>query len=326
MRHRPAPRHAARALRRSVLRTAPVTVFALGAAVLAPAAVAHAGTTAAAAATASFSTDGRTFTFTAAAGQDDRVTVIRGVSDGNAVYDLTDTYAITAGNGCTYPDAAVTTHVVCTAVDTVPKTESYLPAAVYNLGDGSDHFTLTDHAGGVLYWNTQVNGGTGNDSISLAMASDSIDYIYGNSGNDAVTVSGPGSVHVSGGAGNDTVNAAETTGFNVLAGGGGNDTVKGGSYGGVIEGDQGNDTLHGSSGNDTLFGDQGNDTVYGAGGDDVVWGNSGNDKLYGGTGNDQVLGGPGDDTLYGNSGNDTLRGGPGTDRISGGTGRNTITS
>jgi hypothetical protein len=59
---------------------------------------------------------------------------------------------------------------------------------------------------------------------------------------------------VSAGAGNDTVNAAGSTGNNVLLGGGGNDTITGGSDRDVLVGGQGADVLSGGSGDDVLIG------------------------------------------------------------------------
>jgi hypothetical protein len=59
---------------------------------------------------------------------------------------------------------------------------------------------------------------------------------------------------VSAGAGNDAVNAAGSTGNNVLLGGGGNDVITGGSDRDVLVGGAGADALSGGSGDDVLVG------------------------------------------------------------------------
>ncbi|WOS62026.1 calcium-binding protein [Sinorhizobium fredii] len=73
----------------------------------------------------------------------------------------------------------------------------------------------------------------------------------------------------------------------------------------------------GTSGNDTFSGitDGGStaDILKGFAGNDTLSGGNGNDLLYGGDGNDSLTGGNDNDTLYGEAGDDTLTGSAGND-------------
>jgi Ca2+-binding RTX toxin-like protein len=66
---------------------------------------------------------------------------------------------------------------------------------------------------------------------------------------------------LSGGPGNNTLDASGYTGIVRLAGGEGNDTLRGGSGSDVLRGGLGDDTLTGNAGNDLLDGGMGSDTV-----------------------------------------------------------------
>lgn len=145
--------------------------------------------------------------------------------------------------------------------------------------------------------------------------------VNGNGGNDSLTVSSldnvfTGRVILSGGEGNDTLNAsgAKTV------------TPKVGSTPAVttpihtrLFGGAGNDKLTGGIGNDTLLGEGGNDTLTGGNGDDGLSGGIDNDKLDGGKGNDTLLGDAGKDTLTGGDGADICLGGDDDDTVNGGT-------
>ena len=98
---------------------------------------------------------------------------------------------------------------------------------------------------------------------------------------------------LSGGAGDNKLDAVDFTGMTTLAGGDGDDELIGG---------------HAA---DVLWGGEGNDLLTGHDGDDTLGGGAGNDVLSGGRGDDVVLGGLGDDRVEGNEGQDTLAGGNG---------------
>lgn len=159
-------------------------------------------------------------------------------------------------------------------------------------GSGSD--TLKGEAGADTLTGAdgldQLDGGDGSDVVSesananmtLADSSLTIASIV-----EAMTSIERASL--TGGAGNNTLNA---TGFTV-----GSVTLSGGN---------GNDSLLGTSLNDSLDGGAGNDTLIANAGDDVLTGSAGNDVLQGGSGEDSLSGGAGNDSLDGGSGTDRL--------------------
>ncbi len=148
-------------------------------------------------------------------------------------------------------------------------------------------YTLTDDQGDTSSANltlhivtNEIQGSTGNDTITGTAANDAIE----------------------GFAGNDTI-----------YGGAGNDIIKGGAGDDKLYGDAGDDQIYGGDGNDTIYGGTGNDLISGDAGNDILYGEAGNDTLRGGAGNDVLDGGAGNDVLYGGAGNDTLTGGLGSD-------------
>jgi Ca2+-binding RTX toxin-like protein len=153
---------------------------------------------------------------------------------------------------------------------------------------------------------------------------------------------------LTGGPGNNQLNASNFSGRATLAGGGGDDTLAGG---------RGNDRLDGGPGVDVVsaFGDvnftlkntslagEGTDVLSGieranlsvSGGAHVVnaaafsgqvtlTGGAGNDTLTGGPNADSLDGGAGNDLLTGGAGNDTLRGGTNDDALTGGLGNDSL--
>ncbi len=140
-----------------------------------------------------------------------------------------------------------------------------------------------------------MEGGNGNDILTLANGGTASIEAWGNSGDDWLS-GDDGADSLFGGVGND-----------LLEGGTGKDTLNGGSDTDGLYGSDGDDSLYGVDGNDTrvlvtinlqsgpisfyggLYGGIGNDTLDGGAGDDWLDGGVGNDKLYGGTGNDTFL-------------------------------------
>lgn len=121
------------------------------------------------------------------------------------------------------------------------------------------------------------------------MATGSTPIIYGDDGNDTLTVKSTSDAHVEGGTGHDT-----------LIGGAGNDYLIGG---------QGDDEIIGGAGNDSIYGDDGVQADP-TGGNDVIYGGSGNDWISGGAGNDFIDVGTTtqDDVAWGDAGDDYLKG------------------
>lgn len=127
--------------------------------------------------------------------------------------------------------------------------------------------------------------------------------IFGNGGDDTITISEQFQYFVYGGSGNDTVTVAQTA----------SDAADRVTQ--IVHGQDGNDRLTLGRGNDHATGGDGNDTVSGQDGDDSLWGNAGNDLLAGDNGNDLVNGGEGNDTITLGTGEDTIDGGAGIDTL-----------
>jgi Ca2+-binding RTX toxin-like protein len=221
-------------------------------------------------------------------------------------------------------------------------------------GGGDDQITSLGNFGGVLGFSgdARIDGGPGNDTITVEAGSVTTIFVDGGPGNDTIIaregrgmtiVGGEGndtitatdsirSVTVDGGLGNDvlTVSASGLSGLNVT-GGPGNDVLRIGNapLGGTIDGGPGNDVIEYAGFSQNLlriFGGEGSDELRG--------GAAGNVVLDGGPGNDHIsaaavigsglpeyvlLGGDGNDELTSTgSGKHILNGGPGNDHLMGG--------
>ena len=133
----------------------------------------------------------------------------------------------------------------------------------------------------------------------------------------AFTLSGIERATLTGGLGDNVLDASAFTGSVTLAGGEGNDTLLGGSGDDLLDGGLGTDVVSGGAGNDEIRGGGGaGDTLAGGAGDDVIRGSD--------DGGDVITGGPGRDRIFGNGGNDTISGGPGDDIVDGGPGDDII--
>lgn len=169
-----------------------------------------------------------------------------------------------------------------------------------------------------------INGLDGNDTLTGGIGND---ILAGGLGVDRVVESGDVNFTLTNtrltGNGTDTLNSIETV---FLTGGAGNNTLDASSFTGNVQlnGGFGDDQLKAGSKGNNLFGGSGNDTLIGGAGDDGLFGDNQNDLLQGGAGNDELKGGAGNDILNGNEGNDDLRGESGNDTINGGTGFDSI--
>jgi len=94
---------------------------------------------------------------------------------------------------------------------------------------------------------------------------------------------------VNGGAGDDSVSIASAIELPVtMRGGLGNDTLIGGSGPDKLVGGEGNDKLSGRGGSDMIFGGRGSDELFGGAGNDVLRGGP-LDTLHGGEGHNTLI-------------------------------------
>lgn len=229
----------------------------------------------------------RELSYTAAAGQTNKLTVTEAYPDATDHTDVTfaidDVVPISIGRGCVYPDSADRTKVLCTVV-TVDSQSPY-NILTMDLGNGNDVLDFTNKTGEAYYGNS-ISLGAGKDKLTDRGSVDA-NGVDGGAGDDTITA-GPASF-VRGGDGNDTI----TTNGDIAEGGLGNDVLRGGADGQLLYGNNGNDTIYGGPGGDNLYGGAGNDVMWGNSGVDYMWGNNGNDKLYGGPAKDILSGGTG---------------------------------
>ena len=147
-----------------------------------------------------------------------------------------------------------------------------------------------------------VNGGRGNDVITVDSSVNLPTKIYGSDGDDTIT----------GGFGADRIIAGD-----------GNDVVYAGNAKDIVYGEAGDDYLRGGSGTDLCDGGDGRDTIIADTGNDHLWGGANPDNLRGGVGDDDLHGGGGLDGLHGEAGDDFLAGDRGVDHLFPGPGDNT---
>jgi len=183
-------------------------------------------------------------------------------------------------------------------------------AGVDSLAGDAGQDTLQGQGG-----NDWLDGGEGIDQLDGGMgAAFLLDEVAGNvrldadgmhsdRGDSATSERGLKGVTLTGGDGDDFIDASGYLAGNVvLRGAGGADFLIGGMRSDILAGGDGDDTLSGEGGNDQLSGD------------------AGNDRVRGGAGIDSLAGGAGNDTLDGQGGIDWLDGGEGIDDIDGGMG------
>jgi Ca2+-binding RTX toxin-like protein len=119
-------------------------------------------------------------------------------------------------------------------------------------GQGDDILDITGADAGITFSGGRINGNSGNDSITVALAAN-------------MTTSGTNAATINGGQGNDIIN-------------------QNGTFNAVISGDDGADRLTSSNGNDTIYGGAGADTINGGTNDGR------GDTLVGGDGVDTFIG------------------------------------
>ncbi len=238
---------------------------------------------------------------------------------------------------------------VVTGVETVQQTFalSSVSRIVFDAGAANDRFEFATP----LTVPVILSGGDGNDTLIGSSGNDTLtgglgeDCLYGGDGTDRVIESASfgfdvfefslnlksgltiaehnhlGSIEevdLTGGTGDDTLQAANFPGRATLRGGGGNDVLSGTADADFLDGGDGADSILGRSGGDNLFGGAGNDTLQGELGNDTIDGGADADIVLGQQGNDSLVGGTGRDVLIGSVGNDSVDGGDGDDLVLGG--------
>ena len=220
-------------------------------------------------------------------------------------------------------------------------------------GSGADAADYGSAAAGIV---GNLTTGVATDGLGGTDTLDSIERIWGGTGNDSLTGSSiptvPGFYGLFGNAGNDTINGlgfvwnnadhfgeagairvnlsagALTLGGVLLAAGTGQDASGGiNTFQNVLAASGsniGNDILQGGAAGEWLIGNGGNDTIDGGGGNDTLAGGTGNDSLLGAEGNDSAFGDSGNDVIEGGIGNDSLFGQDGQDSVTGGDGADSI--
>ena len=167
-------------------------------------------------------------------------------------------------------------------------------------GDGDDVINAQGGSGDFL------SGGDGDDTLNggggtrdRIVEQGNVDFVLTN---DSLS-----------GLGNDVIGGIDLA---ILTGGSGENRLDASGFSGrvTLDGSTGDDTLIGGSNRDLLIGGSGNDDLDGGGDHDFLLGGSGNDFLLGNQGEDTILGEGGNDTLQGGRDQDTLDGGSGFDR------------
>lgn len=213
---------------------------------------------------------------------------------------------------------------------------------------------------------TMLTGGGGDDTITGGTAIDvlvesgDVNFTLTDStltGLGADSFTSIEKIALTGGSGNNMLDASASSRAVTLSGGDGNDTLIGGAVADVLFGEAGNDQLTGNGGADALLAGDGIDRLVESGDNDFTLGSgsldgaandtinafeeaeltggasantiivttfAGSVTLHGGDGNDSLEGTALDDVLDGGAGDDTLKGEEGSDTLDGGSGADNL--
>lgn len=145
-----------------------------------------------------------------------------------------------------------------------------------------------------------VSGSAGDDVISLSGRSIEVWVTINGATLTGSPFSGVAKVLVNGGDGDDSISLARLSINGTANGGRGHDTLVGSAGNDVLNGEDGNDSLDGRDGDDVLLGGSGNDGLIGGFGIDQFNGEAGDDSLNAldGIGDALLDGGDGSDTAH----------------------------
>jgi Ca2+-binding RTX toxin-like protein len=155
-----------------------------------------------------------------------------------------------------------------------------------------------------------LSGGGGSNTLFGGAGADTIqggadfNQINGNTGDDIIVGHSAKGDWLSGGQGQDSIDASASTGANIINGNLGNDTVVGGSGADTLRGGGGDDAIHAGSGSAWISGDLGANTLYGGQGADTFHAGGGHDTVNGWHAGDHVQVDAGVTYTVGQSGSD----------------------
>jgi Ca2+-binding RTX toxin-like protein len=143
-----------------------------------------------------------------------------------------------------------------------------------------------------------VDAGPGDDDVTILGSG----AVWGQSGNDVIRLTDSFRGEAYGGPGDDKIRFAGDCADTQISGGPGNDLIDASACGYAVfaHGDQGDDTLYGSNGDDQLYGDAGSDLLVGGGGNDMFSADDGErDRIIGGAGIDIAYADVGEAGIWG---------------------------
>ena len=253
----------------------------------------------AAAAAATFGTNGSTLVYRSSAGETDGFFPTYRRNRDFWWVGADDPPFVNAGASCSKgdgPDRPFHTNDSGSRVQIVSCPAAGVRLADVQLGDGNDKMGIQ---------RDEIYRADGEDDQALLPVHRLAVHADGGPGNDLIE-SGVFADVLFGGPGDDIMIALG--GDDVIRGGPGSDLNQGGAGNDKIYGDAGPDRLNGFEGADKIYGGQGNDRIDGAG---LSFGTDGRDSIYGGPGADQLEDGQRVKVTPG----DRFFGGPGNDRI-----------
>ncbi len=245
----------------------------------------------------SISVDGKVLSFTSTEAAFDNVaSTNRSVQYGSASSAISLTDDATAGDGIS--------KLAGPGLVTL-KFKAPSNALLINAGAGDD--TLNASGGdSLLTVGLQLLGSGGNDSIIGSSRDDTLsggggnDVLQAGNGTDTLTETADANftlgVSTMTGLGADSISAFERA---TITGGEGNNIINAAAFGGSV-------TVNGLGGADTIIGSAFADSINGGSGSDSIDAGNGNDTVQAGLNSDTVIGGAGDDLLSGGDGFDLL--------------------
>jgi Ca2+-binding RTX toxin-like protein len=274
---------------------------------------------------------GSTLTYSAAAGEENDLTI----ETAGANFRVRDNTApVTAGAGCTQRSphrvnclTAGVTLIEVLAKDQDDAVQLLTGTVDANLNGGSGGDNLTSDAGNDTLTlgrtdsnaNEQAFAGAGQDTLNGSTTPSASDFLGGGPGDDQL-LGGPGFDSMFGDTGADDVVGGDSFDFVSFTGSAGVDVTLDNV---ANDGEAGeNDNIHDDV--EEVFGTSFNDTMIGTTGDQIFNTFEGQDDLEGGPGSDSLAGGDGADTIAGQDGNDFVQGGNDADDISGGSGTDQV--